>query len=102
MGQASNTNFTYGVLVESIVPGGLADKAGLKVGTNDVTIEGQEYAVGGDIIISVNGTKIVNNDALASYLALNTVPGQTVALSIVRAGHETTVDVTLGTRPPIG
>ena len=101
LAQVSHTNFTYGVLVESIVSGGPADKAGIKVGTNDVVIEGQQYAAGGDIIIAANGTKIVNNDALASYLALNTVPGQTIALGIVRAGHLTSVDVTLGTRPPL-
>jgi S1-C subfamily serine protease len=102
LAQASNTNVTYGVLIESLVPGGPSEKAGLHVGSTNAVIDGQEYVVGGDIIVSANGTKIINNDALASYLALDTVPGQTVSFEIIRAGHPMTINVTLGTRPAIG
>jgi S1-C subfamily serine protease len=91
---------TYGVLVESIVSGGPADKAGLKVGTKTITILGEQYLVGGDIITSINGTKIVNQDALATYLEENTVSGQTVQLGIIRAGAPLTVTLILGQRPP--
>jgi S1-C subfamily serine protease len=100
LAQASGTNVTYGVLVESIVSGGPADKAGLKVGTKTLTITGAQYLIGGDIITSINGTKIVNQDALATYLEENTVSGQTVQLGIIRAGAPLTVTVTLGQRPP--
>ncbi|MDA4131049.1 MAG: trypsin-like peptidase domain-containing protein [Thaumarchaeota archaeon] len=102
LAQASNTNVTYGVLIESLVPGGPSEKAGLHVGTTNAVIDGQEYVVGGDIIVAANGTKIINNDALASYLALDTVPGQTVSFGIIRGGHPMTINVTLGTRPAIG
>jgi len=101
LAQASGTNFTYGVLVEEVVPGGPAAQAGLKVGTQTVTINGAQYIVGGDIIVSVNGTKIVDNDALATYLAEYTISGQTAILGIIRNGSLITVSVTLGTRPPI-
>ena len=100
LAQASGTNVTYGVLVESIVSGGPADKAGLKVGTKTVTISGEQYLVGGDIITSINGTKIVNQDALATYLEENTVSGQTVQLGIIRADAPLTVTLILGQRPP--
>ncbi|MDA4112491.1 MAG: trypsin-like peptidase domain-containing protein [Thaumarchaeota archaeon] len=100
LAQASGTNVTYGVLVENIVSGGPADKAGLKVGTKTVTIAGAQYLIGGDIITSLNGTKIVNQDALATYLEENTVSGQTVQLGIIRAGAPLTVTITLGQRPP--
>ena len=101
LGQASGTNYTYGVLVEEVVPGGPAAQAGLKVGTQTVTIDGAQYLVGGDIIVSINGTKIVDNDALATYLAEYTISGQTAVLGVVRNGSVANVDVTLGTRPPI-
>ena len=101
LAQASHTNFTYGVLIEEVVSGGPAAQAGLEVGSQMVTIDGQQYLVGGDIIVSVNGTKIVDNDALATYLAENTISGQTVVIGIVRGGVLTSIDVTLGTRPPI-
>ncbi|MDA4111969.1 MAG: PDZ domain-containing protein, partial [Thaumarchaeota archaeon] len=76
--------------------------AGLRVGNSNVIIDGQQYVVGGDIIISANGTKIINNDALASYLALNTLPGQKLLLGIIRGGSQMTIDVTLGIRPALG
>jgi S1-C subfamily serine protease len=99
LAQASHTNVTYGVLIEQVVSGGPAAKAGLKAGTSTVTVDGAQYVVGGDIIISVNGTKIINGDALSSYLEEYTVSGQTVQLGIIRSGQTMTVDVALGTRP---
>lgn len=99
LAQDSGTNVTYGVLIEGVVSGGPADKAGLRAGTATVTVDGEQYLVGGDIIVSINGTKIINGDALASYLEQYTVSGQTVQLGIIRAGQMMTVDVTLGTRP---
>jgi S1-C subfamily serine protease len=99
LAKASSTNVTYGVLIENVVSGGPADKAGLKVGAKTVTISGQQYLVGGDIIVSINGTKIINQDALATYLEENTVSGQTVQLGMIRAGAPLTVTVVLGQRP---
>ena len=101
LGKAAGTNFTYGVLLESLVQGGPAAKAGLKIGSQVVTIDGQQYVVGGDIIISINGTKIVDNDALATYLAESTIAGQTIVVGIIRNGAPMSVTVALGARPPI-
>jgi S1-C subfamily serine protease len=99
LAQDSNTNVTYGVLIEEVVSGGPAANAGLKAGTTTVTVDGTQYLVGGDIITSINGTKIVNGDALSSYLEEYTASGQTVQVGIIRSGQMMTVDVTLGTRP---
>jgi S1-C subfamily serine protease len=100
LAQASGTNTTYGVLIESVVSGGPAADAGLKAGTTTVTIAGEQYLVGGDIIVSINGTKIVNQDALATYLQDNTLAGQTAQLGIIRGGSLISIMVTLGARPP--
>ncbi|MDG6983287.1 MAG: trypsin-like peptidase domain-containing protein [Nitrososphaerota archaeon] len=97
---ASHTNVTYGVLIESVVPGGPAAKAGLRAGTTTVTIEGTQYLVGGDIIVSVNGTKIINQDALSTYLVQNTTAGQTVDLGVIRSGTLISVTMVTGARPP--
>jgi len=100
LAQASHTNVTYGVLIEEVVSGGPAAVAGLKVGTTTVTIAGEQYFVGGDIIVSINGTRIVNQDALSTYLQGSTLAGQRVQLGIIRAGELITVSLTLGVRPP--
>jgi S1-C subfamily serine protease len=100
LAQLQKTNYTYGVLIENVTSGGPADKAGLKGGTQTTSLGGTTYLIGGDVIISVNGTKIVNTDALASYLAEYATAGQTVVLHIVRNGQVTTADLVLATRPP--
>jgi len=97
LAQAAGSNITYGVLVESVVSGGPADKAGIRGGTETVSVEGQAYVVGGDIIVSINGFKVIDGDVLASYLEEYVVAGQTVQLGIVRSGTLTMVSVVLGT-----
>ncbi len=99
LGQDSHANVTYGVLIEDVASGSPAAKAGLKGSTTPVTVDGQQYLVGGDIIVSVNGTRIINQDALSSYLEVYTVAGQTAVLGIVRNGAPTSVTITLGARP---
>jgi S1-C subfamily serine protease len=96
LAQAAGSNVTYGLLVQTVASGGPADQAGIRGGTKTVTIEGQNYLLGGDIIVSINGVKVVNMDALASYLEENTVGGQTVQLGLIRSGVYTTVNVVLG------
>lgn len=99
LAQAIGTNVTYGVLIEKTTSGGPADKAGLRGGQRVVSIDSQQYVLGGDIIISVNGTRIVNYDALLTYLEKNTVPGQTVSVGIVRSNSQLLVSVTIGALP---
>jgi len=96
LAEAAGSNATYGVLIQAVASGGSADQAGLRGGTKTVTIEGQSYVVGGDIIVSINGAKVVDADALASYLEENVIAGQTVQLGIIRSGVYTSVSVVLG------
>ncbi|MDV3278230.1 MAG: trypsin-like peptidase domain-containing protein [Nitrososphaerales archaeon] len=100
LAQLQGTNVTYGALVESVVPGSPADKAGLKAGSNTVSVNGNQYVIGGDIIIAVNGTKIVNTDALSSYLQEFALPGQTGVFQIIRSGQVITLNLVYGARPP--
>jgi len=101
LSQAIGTNVTYGLLIERVVPGGPASVAGLKGGSQNVTIQQQEYFIGGDIIVSVNGHRITDYDSFSSYLEENAVAGQTVNLGIIRNGQYVVISVLLGSRPPL-
>jgi S1-C subfamily serine protease len=101
LSQVIGTDVTWGLLIQSVTPGGPASQAGLRGGTHNVTIQGEQYAIGGDVIVSLNGNKIVNYDALSAYMERNGVPGQTIQVGIIRQGHQMVVPVQLGTRPPI-
>jgi S1-C subfamily serine protease len=90
---------TRGAMVIQVTDGGPASKAGL-LGSNDtVTINGVQGTVGGDVITAIDGHTINSMSDIIAYLAVNTQVGQTVALTILRDGHNQTVDVALGSRP---
>jgi S1-C subfamily serine protease len=93
---------TYGMLITQVTSGGPADKAGLKAGSKQATIDGNSLTVGGDVIIAINGSRIVNSDDLSTYLEENTSPSQTITVTIVRNGSTMDIPVVLGTRPPPG
>lgn len=54
---------------------------------------------GGDVILAIGGSEINNTDELSRVLALETRPGQTVPIRVLRDGKAVVVDVTLGTLP---
>ena len=96
---AAKTNVTYGVLVEQVTAGSPAAVAGIRAGSSTVSIGGTSYLVGGDVIVSVNGTKVLNQDGLAAYMEENATAGQRIQLGLIRSGVPTTAAVTLGSLP---
>ncbi|AGB36662.1 S1C family serine protease [Natronococcus occultus] len=67
----------------------------------DGTVErgGEPVPVGGDVIRSIDEEPIPDRHALSTYLALETSPGETVSVELLRDGEPRTVDLTLGSRP---
>ena len=90
---------TRGALVEQVSAGGPAANAGLQASATDVTINGVQGTVGGDIITAIDGQTINSMSDIIAYLAIHTQVGQTVTLTIMRNGQTQTVQVTLGNRP---
>jgi S1-C subfamily serine protease len=88
-----------GLLVESVVPNGPADRAGIRGGSRTLVIAGREYRVGGDVIVAIDGTAITSMDDLLTYMVEKTSPGDTVLLTILRGGETLKVAVVLGERP---
>jgi serine protease Do len=88
-----------GALLEEIVSNGPADKAGLHGSSKQVTIDSQNVSIGGDLITAIDGAPVKSMDDVIAYLADHTKVGQKVTLTILRAGKEQKVDVTLQARP---
>jgi S1-C subfamily serine protease len=87
-----------GVLVEKVEPGSGAAKAGLKGGSTQVTVAGESYWLGGDIIVSADGVPV---DSLARLRDLVSArkPNDTIRLRIYRGSKQLTVNVKLGRQP---
>jgi S1-C subfamily serine protease len=99
LSQAMGTNVTYGVLIVNLVPGGPASMSGLRGGSQNATIDQQQYLIGGDIIVSIDGHRITNFDAFSAYLEEHAAAGQTIQLGIIRNGQYLMLRVKLGSRP---
>jgi S1-C subfamily serine protease len=88
----------YGGLIAKVVPGGPADQAGLKGADHTIHFQASPVRVGGDVILAVNGTKVVGPSDLSIFIS-QYKPGDHVTLQILRDGQHQSIDVTLGTRP---
>jgi 2-alkenal reductase len=86
-------------LVEDVAPGGPADNAGLRGSDRQVTLDGQEARVAGDVIVAIEGSPVNTMDDLISYLTDRTTVGQKINLSILRDGKEKSLEVSLEARP---
>ena len=87
-----------GLLVETVSRGGPADVAGLK-GGNRVGMAGmRRIAIGGDVIVAIDGQKVANQ--LDMNVVLNKKrPGDSVHVTVYRGGKKLDVPVKLGERP---
>jgi S1-C subfamily serine protease len=98
LASALNLPVDSGVLVQQVLTGGPADKAGLQGGSTTATIDGANLNLGGDIITAVNGKKISSMDDVVN-LVNAAKPGDTLDLTVRRGAGTKTVTVTLGDRP---
>jgi S1-C subfamily serine protease len=87
-----------GAWIQSVVPDGPGDRAGLRAGTRRETFQEQPWRVGGDIVTKIDGAPVRADADLARSLE-DKRPGDRVALTIVRGDDTRQVSVTLGTRP---
>lgn len=71
----------------------------LQVSEETQVVDNTLVPVGGDVMTAIDGTELLTEEDLGSYLALQTHPRDTVEWNILRDGAEQTVDLQLETRP---
>jgi 2-alkenal reductase len=96
--EALGLNTYTGAYVTSVTPGGPADQAGIRGGSEPTSIS-ERLLAGGDVITAIDGQPVPTFDRLLAYLTTNKSPGDTVVLTILRDGQAMDVTVTLGARP---
>ena len=94
---AQATGLPVGAEITKVVAGSPAAHAGLKAATGQKTVQGEQFPTGGDVITKVDGSAVTSADDVISDV-LQHKPGDTLSLTIVRDGHQQTVNVTLGSR----
>jgi S1-C subfamily serine protease len=87
-----------GLLVGTVCTGTGAARAGLKGAAQQVTLAGDTWPLGGDIIVSVDGHPVSSVDQLRS-LVEQRKPGDSVRLEIYRGTKTMNLEVKLGRQP---
>jgi S1-C subfamily serine protease len=98
LAKALNLPVEEGVIVQSVVKDGPADKAGIEAGGTEAQINGEQVRLGGDIITKVDGVKLKSMEQLVEIIQSHE-PGDELKLTIFRGGEEKTAEVTLGNQP---
>jgi len=86
LAQEIGTTTTYGWYIVEVLFPGPGFQAGLQ---------------SGDIILGINGTKVISGDDISRYLEEYTAPDQTILIRVERNGSEIIISLELGTRPPL-
>src|SRR5438874_2821469 len=85
----------YGLLVVQVVPGGAADRAGLRGGNERAYLGNTPITVGGDLIVAIDGQDVQDQQDL-SHVMNNHRAGDSVRVTIYRGKRKMDVNVTLG------
>lgn len=86
---------TRGMLVERVVRGGPAERAGIRGGTRAVNAGMRRMLLGGDIIAAIDGEEVT--DPLSLNVVMNRKrPGDVVTVTLYRGREKMEVKVTLG------
>ena len=90
---------TLGFLIITVIEDSPASDAGL-IGSNKmIEVEGREYSIGGDIIISVDGIDVRKIDDILIHLQRGKAVGDEMVLEVLRDGRTTNVTIVLQERP---
>ena len=91
---------TEGALVITVREDGPAADGGLTGSDRTEVVNGIQYALGGDTITGIDGSKVRDMTDLIVYLTNNTRPGDEIMLEVIHQdGTSEDLQIVLGTRP---
>src|ERR1700732_3208210 len=85
----------YGLLVVQAVPGGSADRAGLRGGSDRAYLGNTPIMIGGDLIVAIDGEKVESQQILAQIMNKHRA-GDAVKVTIFRGKKQLEIPVVLG------
>jgi len=85
----------YGLLIVQVVPGGAAERAGLRGGNERAYLGNVPIMVGGDLIVAIDGEKVESQQDLAQLMNKHRAD-DTVRVTVYRGKKKLEVQVTLG------
>jgi len=88
----------YGVLIQRVIPGGPAERAGLRGGNEQAYVGNTPIMLGGDLILAIDGQQITDPQDISSIMDKHQA-GDIVSLTILRGQRKMTFKLKLGEAP---
>ena len=99
MANVLNLKDAIGFLIITVVDDSPASNAGLIGSDKTIKVEGVNYPIGGDVILSVDGIEVRKIDDILIHLQRAKTVGNEMILEILRDGRTTNVTIVLQERP---
>ena len=99
MANVLNLKDAVGFLIITVVDDSPASNAGLIGSDKTIEVEGVNYPIGGDVILSVDGIEVRKIDDILIHLQRAKTVGNEMILEILRDGRTTNVTIVLQERP---
>ena len=84
-----------GVLIQKVIPGGAAERAGLKGGNQQAYVGNMPIILGGDLIVAVDGQEVTDPQDINALMDKHQA-GDTVSVTIYRGRKQITLKLILG------
>ncbi|MEO7028451.1 MAG: trypsin-like peptidase domain-containing protein [Acidobacteriaceae bacterium] len=84
----------YGILIDRVLPGGAAERAGLRGGSQQAYMGNIPVMLGGDLIVAADGQEITTPQDLSNAMNAHHA-GDTMVLTVFRGRQRLSVKVTL-------
>jgi S1-C subfamily serine protease len=84
-----------GVLIQKVVPGGAAERAGLRGGNEQAYVGNMPIILGGDLIVAVDGQAVSDPQDINALMDKHQA-GDTISVTIYRGRREMTLKLILG------
>jgi S1-C subfamily serine protease len=85
----------YGVLVQKVIPGGAAERAGLRGGNQQAYLGNTPINLGGDLIVAIDEDRVTSPQDISEIMDHHQA-GDTVTVTFYRGPRKMTAKLTLG------
>jgi S1-C subfamily serine protease len=85
----------YGVLIQRVIPGGAAERAGLHGGDQQAYVGNTPIMLGGDLIVAIDGQQVADQQDISAIMDKHQA-GDVVSVTILRGRRQMTLKLILG------
>ena len=84
-----------GILIQRVLPGGAAERAGLRGGNQQAYVGNQPILLGGDLIVAIDGQPVTDPQEISALMDKHQA-GDTISVTFYRGRRQMTLKLILG------